>query len=168
MARPKKSVELKILEGTYRADRDSTAKVISDTIKKTEIILDKKNIPCPKTIQDEYVKKYWKKLTRSLLSIHVLSGADIPQLEMLCIILQRIRKIQEELESIDYKESEDIETLEKRYLRFVAKFDSLGAKYYISPQARSKLTLDDLAIVKTAQDIQKKQDGISNILAMRK
>lgn len=166
MGRIKKPVELKELEGTYRADRDGERKAVQLTIKKTSLLYNKKNIPCPVTITDEYVRKYWKNLTKALLSIHVLSGADIPQLEMMCKILERIRKLQTQLDTVE----EDIETeeiLERRYLKLVEKFDSLAQKYYVSPQARSKLTLDELNVVKTGQEVAKGADVMTNLLGSR-
>lgn len=166
MGRIKKPVELKELEGTYRADRDGERKAVQLTIKKTSLLYNKKNIPCPVTITDEYVRKYWKNLTKALLSIHVLSGADIPQLEMMCKILERIRKLQTQLDTVE----EDIELeeiLERRYLKLVEKFDSLAQKYYVSPQARSKLTLDELNVVKTGQEVAKSADVMTNLLGSR-
>ena len=47
-------------------------------------------------------------------------------------------------------------------------FDRLAQKYYISPAARAKLTLDELNVVKTGQEIAKGADGVSAVLAMRK
>lgn len=166
MGRIKKPVELKELEGTYRADRDGERKAVQLTIKKTSLLYTKKNIPCPANITDEYVRKYWKNLTKALLSIHVLSGADIPQLEMMCKILERIRKLQTQLDTIE-DDLEQEEILERRYLKLVEKFDSLAQKYYVSPQARSKLTLDELNVVKTGQEVAKSADVMTNLLGSR-
>lgn len=168
MGRVKKPVELKELEGTYRADRDGERKAVQLTIKKTSLLYNKKTLPCPDTIRDEYVRKYWKNLTKALLSIHVLSGADIPQLEMMCKILERVRKLQTQLDQTDDDtELETEEILERRYLKLVEKFDALAQKYYVSPQARSKLTLDELNVVKTGQDIAKSADVMTNLLGSR-
>jgi hypothetical protein len=46
-------------------------------------------------------------------------------------------------------------------------FNDLAAKYYISPSARSKLTLDLLNIQKTSQEIEKNASGVDKLLALR-
>lgn len=168
MGRPRKPVELKKLEGTFRKDRDGERDNVQLTLNKTTMLLQKKSLPCPRSITDDYVIKYWRDLTKALLSIHVLSGADLPQIEMMCKILERIRKVQRDLDTLDSDDLETEEILEKRYLNLVTRFDALASKYYVSPQARSKLTLDELNVVKTGQDIAKGADAISALLGGRK
>jgi phage terminase small subunit len=168
MGRPRKPVELKKLEGTFRKDRDGERDNVQLTLNKTTMLLHKKSLPCPRSITDDYVIKYWRDLTKALLSIHVLSGADLPQIEMMCKILERIRKVQRDLDTLDSDDLETEEILEKRYLNLVTRFDVLASKYYVSPQARSKLTLDELNVVKTGQDIAKGADAISALLGGRK
>lgn len=165
--RPRKPVELKKLEGTYRADRDKAADEVQSAVRKTAVILDRKSVPCPQSIKDDYVRRYWRNLTRGLLEIHVLSGADIPQLEMMMKILERARSLQRRLDSGELDEDEE-EAVERRYLKAADAFDRLAQKYYVSPQARAKLTLDELNAVKTGQEIAKNADGVSAVLAMRK
>ncbi len=165
--RPRKPVELKKLEGTFRADRDAGAEAVQCAVRRTAVILDRKSVPCPASIKDEYVRRYWRSLTRGLLSIHVLSGADIPQLEMMMKILERARSLQKRLDA-ELLDDDEEEALEKRYLKAVESFDRLAQKYYVSPQARAKLTLDELNVVKTGQEIAKGADGVSAVLAMRK
>ncbi len=165
--RPRKPVELKKLEGTYRADRDREADAVQCAVRKTAVILDRKTVPCPKSISDDYVKRYWRNLTKGLLEIHALSGADIPQLEMMMKILERARILQRRLESGELDEEQE-EAAERRYLKAVDAFDRIASKYYVSPAARAKLTLDELNVVKTGQEIQKGAGGVSAVLAMRK
>lgn len=168
MPMPRKPVELKKLEGTYRKDRDGERDNVQLALSKSSMLLHKKSVPCPPSLKDEYVIKYWRDLTKALLSIHVLSGADLPQIEMMCKILERIRKAQRELDTLDSDDTETEEALEKRYLNMVTRFDALAQKYYVSPQARSKLTLDELNVVKTGQEVAKGADAISALLGSRK
>lgn len=168
MARPKKPVALKKLEGTYRKDRDADREKVEKTLARNENILfpDDVRISCPSTIKTTYVRSYWKKLTKMLISLNVLSPADIPQLEQLCIVLEKLREVQKlfiEVSPID----ENFEILQKHFISLSNKFDTLGSKYYISPQARTKLTLDNLNCIKTEQDIKKNDNAINSLLSSR-
>lgn len=167
MGRPRKPVELKKYEGTYRKDRDAAAEVQQKKIKETALILDATSVSCPKTITDKYCKAYWKKLTQGLLSIGVLSAADIPQIEQLCVCLQKLREVQQVfLETSPF--DKDYDDIQKRWIALSNKFDLLGAKYYISPAARSKLKLEDLNIQKAEQDLSKNQNAIEKLLSVKR
>lgn len=169
MARPRKPVELKKIEGTYRKDRDAEREKTDLLIQKRADVIfsEDTKVSCPKTIKTKYVKSYWKKLTSMLISIRVLSAADIPQLEQLCIVLEKLREIQEVwIKTTPFDEEYDL--IEKRFITLSNKFDILGSKYFISPQARTKLTLDNLTAVKTEQDIKKNENAIDSLLNSRK
>ncbi len=168
MARPKKPIELKKLEGTYRKDRDENSEKVQDVlVQNTKIIFSPDvKVTCPKTIQTKYVRSYWKKLTSMLIGLKVLSPSDIPQLEQLCIVLEKLREVQELWMKISPLD-ESYERVQKMYINLSNKFDVLGSKYYISPQARAKLTLDVLNVTKTKQDIEKNDNAINNLLSHR-
>lgn len=166
--RPRKPTSLKKLEGTYRKDRDDEKNKIEVSLAQDRNIIFGKEIKitCPKTITSKYIRAYWKKLTSMLISLQVLSPADIPQLEQLCIILEKLIEVQNVwINTTPFDEK--YETIQKLYLNLSNKFDSLGSKYYISPQARAKLTLDILNCKKTEQDIKKNDNAINNILNNR-
>lgn len=166
--RPPKPIEQKRLEGTYRQDRDSGRQAAQEVITAMPSVLFEADVKvsCPKTIRTKYVKAYWRKLTAMLNSLRVLSPADLPQIETLCLVLERMREVQvawAELTPLD----DEYDAMQKRYLSLSNKFDTLAAKYYISPEARTKLKLDELTAVKAAQDVAKGQSAIEAILGER-
>lgn len=161
----KKPVALKKMQGTYRKDRDS--KKADPVIAQTQIILDVEKVKVPKTITSPEVRKYYKQLTQGLLAIGVLSGADLPQIEQLCLILQKLKEVQEQFIAASVFDA-DFDIIEKRYLKLVEKFDFLASKYYVSPVARSKIRLDDLNIREKELTVQEKEtNAISKILLER-
>jgi phage terminase small subunit len=166
--RPRKPTELKKLEGTYRKDRDIPAEKAESVIQKSQILFpEEKRISCPKTIKTKFVRSYWKKLTSMLIQLKVLSYADIPQLEQLCIILEKLREVQETFSLLSPLD-ENFEHMQKLFINLSNKFDQLGSKYYISPQARTKLILDNLTATKTQQEIQKNDNAIERLIQLRK
>lgn len=163
--RPRKPTEQKKLEGTYRKDRDVSA----DTrIAETSVIVPEgTRIPVPKTITTKFCRKYFKEVVKNLEVMHVLSRADLPQIENLCITLEKLREVQEIFAQTSPFD-EEFDLIEKRFTRLSQKFDLLASKYYISPAARTQLKLQDLNLVKTAQEIKKNESAVSNLLAARK
>lgn len=166
MARPRLPTELKKLKGTINTTREKREPGIDTVIKNTPMIINATSVSCPKTITDKYCRSYWKKLTNGLLSLGVLSAADIPQIEQLCICLQKLREVQELFASISVTD-DNFDLIEKRWLSLSNKFDTLGAKYYVSPVARAKIKLDDLNIRKTEQEIAKNDNAIDALLSNR-
>lgn len=163
MANIKKSVELKKFQGTFRKDRDSESEKVSSVLQKTSVILEAQSVSCPKTITDKYCRKYWKLLTKNLLSIKVLSGADIPQLEMMFVYLQKLRQVETYfLEADPCDEAFDL--MQARYEKLEKRFNTLAAKYYISPADRARLKIDELTAVKAQQDIVKNQSAIGRLM----
>lgn len=168
--RPRKPVELKKLEGTYRADRDreqeQTQQIITSA--PSVILPEGSKISVPKTIKSKYVKAYWRKLTASLIQLRVLSPNDIPQLEILCLTLEKLREAEQRFSEVELGDMETYEFLLKAVTKLTSQFNELAKNYYISPTARIKLRLDDLNLVKTAQEIQKNETAIGSLLAQRK
>lgn len=168
MGRPPKPIAQKVLEGTYREDRDGERAAAERAIvKKAAVIFpDGSKVSCPKTIKTKYVKAYWRHLTAMLQELHVLSPADLPQIETLCITLEKMRAVQvawEELTPFD----DAFDIMQKRYLALSNKFDSIASKYYISPQARTRLKIEELTAVKAQIDVAKEQSAIGQILGGR-
>lgn len=158
-----------MLEGTYRVDRDSKDGGTQIALRQSHFLLERKTLPCPKSITDEYVKKAWRILAKRELSVHRLADIDIPHMEQMFLVLQRARKVYSELLEADADDDgERAERLEKRWQNLVDKYSNMAKSYDITPAARAKLTLDELGAVKAAQDIQKGADGISAVLQMRK
>lgn len=124
-------------------------------------------LPCPKSIKERYVRNYWKTLTGALIALGVIGPIDLPEVEALCVTLQKLREVQKTFIELDPFD-EDFDLWEKRYIRLQTKFSELGAKYYVSPVARSKIRLDDLNIQKTQQELQKNETALSRLLENRK
>lgn len=166
--RPPKPIELKKIEGTFRLDRDAEREKASKVIAKADNVIFEKGIrvSAPKSLTTKYVRSFWKKLTSMLINLRVLSSADIPQLEQLCIVLEKLREVQEVWATITPLD-ESYDRIQKLYISLSNKFDALSSKYYISPQARAKLTLDHLAIAKGEQDLEKNANAIGNLLNHR-
>lgn len=167
--RPRKPVEQKQLEGTYRKDRDAKEESTQIALRQSHFLLERKSLPCPPAVTDEYVKKAWRTLAKRELSVHRLADIDVPHMEQMFLVLQRARKVyQDLLEAEADDDDERAEKLERRWLSLTDKFSSMAKSYDITPAARAKLTLDELGAVKAAQDIQKGADGITAVLGMRK
>ncbi len=171
MGRPRLPSELKALKGTLNVTREKR-NPSADTVIATKpdaIFPEGTKIACPKAIKTKYVRAYWKKLTAMLVTIRVLSPSDIPQLEQLCLILEKLREVQSLFSDLDPLEDfEAFANVQKVYIALSNKFDQLGSKYYISPAARTKLTLDELNVIKTGQEIQKNESAISALIGARK
>lgn len=171
--RPRKPVALKKFEGTYRKDRDSGKEISERQIKSVPgvIVPPDSKISCPKTIQTKYVRSYWKRLTNNLISMQVLSYNDLPQLENMMLILEKLREAQEQFSLCSFSDVAALANYDiclKIVSKLTQMFNDLAAKYYISPSARSKLTLDLLNIQKTSQEIEKNATGVDKLLALRK
>lgn len=158
--------ELKALRGTLNTTREKANPAADTTLKETSLILKASSVNCPKSITDKYCRQFWKKLTSGLLSIGVLSAADIPQIEQLCVCLQKLREVTQVYIGTSPFD-EDFDEIQKRWIALSNKFDQLGSKYYISPVARSKIRLDDLNIKKAEQEITKNESVIQQLLGSR-
>lgn len=170
---PRLPTELKKFRGTLNTTREKKNPSADKAIAKLPgvIIPKDERLSTPKTLKSSYVRKYWKSLTNNLIQMQVLSYADIPQLENMMIILEKLRSTQEEFANC--KLSNEIEIVKfdmilKLVNKLTTMFNDLASKYYVSPAARSKLTLDMLNIQKTEQEITKNKSAIDELIAKRK
>jgi phage terminase small subunit len=153
--KPKKSIELKKLEGTYRKDRDanSVEPIIANYL---EIPL---SILPPENITDKLCREHYTHHVSLLANLKILTYSDLPEINLMYETLQEYRKIYSKLHEIDIeKDFEHYEALSKLVIKFSKRFSELAVKYCISPVARSRLTLDMLQIKKEA-DTQKTITG---------
>ena len=169
MARPRLSAELKAFKGTLNTTRERRrAADGANPLPPAAIFPECTKIPCPKTIRSKYARAYWKRLTATLVAIRVLSPADLPQIEQLCLVLEKLREVQALFSQLDpLEEMTAFERAQKLYIALSNKFDQLGSKYYISPTARTRLALDELSVIKTGQEIQKNDSAITALLESR-
>ena len=167
MPNHKVPLELKKLRGTVNTTREKNAEHIEKKLSAVPacIFQPGDKVPTPKSLTDAYTRKFFKKLTVALISIGVLSPVDLPHVEFLCITLQQLRAITEQLQKISpFDESFDLWL--RRYNILLERFDRLGAKFYLTPGDRSKLHLEDLQIQEKQQNLEK-QTTIDLLLANR-
>lgn len=152
-----KSKALKKQQGTYRKSRDKNSveeyiNKISPAIKDTKI----ENV-------SKEVSEYFKKHINILLQLGILQEIDLPQLKLLYKVLDDIIELEKRIEN---------ETDANCYLkllqikaRLITTYNDLAKLYFISPFARSKATLDSLAI---QQMKQKTEQSAVNTLINKK
>lgn len=163
--RPRKPTALKKKQGTYRKDRDKNTSDVQ--IATTSMIIHDASFSVPKSITTEKAKQYYLNLVNGLQEMGVLSGADLPQIEQLCLYLQKLDLAAEQFNNASVFD-EDFDAIEQRYSRLVNQFDKLAQKYYISPVARSKIRLDELTIKdKELSVAEKEKSAVSKLLAAR-
>ena len=76
MSNPRKPKAQKIIEGTFRKDREPTP--IPDNVEHI------KKIPRPPEYLTATAKAYWKKISKILIDRNVLTDGDLMGLEILC------------------------------------------------------------------------------------
>ena len=170
MPRPKKPTELKKLEGTYRADRERKNPSTDVVINKVDGVIFQEDVKiiCPKSLKTKYVRKFYKTLTSNLIALKVLSAQDLPEIEHMCIVLEKLRDIDTKLIECDFIEDPiNYDRLIKTQSILNKQFESIAGKYFISPVARQKMVLDNFNIQKTAQEIKKEDSAISSLLESR-
>jgi phage terminase small subunit len=168
MARPRKPVGLKKIQGTLNVTRDREAMESAKLLEKARIILPPgSRLPVPGTITDPVCRKFWRQEIDNLLEMQVLSRVDLHQLEAMCVTLQKLREI-EALFLETEPDSADYDTIEKRFERLGKRFDELAAKFYVSPAARTQLNLTDLQLMKAARELEKETSPVDQVLGLRK
>lgn len=168
--RPKKPTELKILQGTYRSDRDSGEKQSADVVlaKTSVIVPEDEKIKIPKTIKTKDGRKFYKQVVDNLKVMHVLSRVDLSQIETLARYLERIHETDAMIQTIPIEDVEKLSKYSSIYNNLTTRFDNLAAKYYISPASRVQLKLSELNLIRTSQEVEKNQSAISNLLSNRR
>ena len=96
----------------------------------------------------------------------MLSPVDLAQVERLCVYKEEEDRLLAALQATE-PASDGYAAALAAYLKVAKAYDELAAKYYISPQARSRLALDALNVTKAAQEVRQADDGIGRLLAKR-
>ena len=149
MSRNKLSTAEKKLKGTFRKDRASEQDKNEQIIATTNFV-EGTQLEVPAELTDDFVKSYYKFHTQQLIKLHILSPADIQELNQLYITLQQLRKIQKEINETSINDLDKYERLTKLSIKLGNRFSDLAKKYYISPVARTRLQLDN-ELLKTKQ-----------------
>jgi phage terminase small subunit len=136
----RKPREQKLLEGTYRKDRDNGGEEVLQRHLETPA-----TINVPKTLTDSEVAAVYVHHCEFLSRIKMLNVSDLPELEMLFNLLQTYRKVNARLATMDVTD-EQYDAVLNRVLKLSQHFGKLASRYCISPASRSRM-LSDLARV---------------------
>ena len=164
---PQKTIAQKRLEGTYRADRDGEREKAELAIASVGAFFPPgTELKPPKSLRTRAGRKEWREVTGQCIKLGMLSPVDLAQVERLCLYSEELARLAPLLQDADPQEDE-YSRLQQLYLKAAKAYDELAGKYYISPQARSRLALDALNVTKAAQDVRAADDGIGQLLARR-
>ena len=162
-----KSIEQKKLEGTYRACVDAPREEAEALVASVGVFYPAgTRLRAPKTIRTSAGRKHWREVTRNCMRLGMLSPVDLPQVERLCLYYEKLEEIASLFLAARPTE-EEYKPLLDSLLKLAKAYDALADKYYVSPQARSRLALDALNVTKAAQDVRAADDGIGQLLARR-
>lgn len=147
--RPRKPTAQLKLSGTYREDRHG---------KNVDVQLENfLSVPVellpPKTITDSYCQEHYKYHTNLLIKLKILTASDLPELEMLYLTLQQYRSVQQTLATVDMIADDKVYiSLTKTALRLSNYFSRIAWKYYISPEARMRIQIEQLNLTKAKHE----------------
>ena len=162
-----KPIAQKRLEGTYRecvdGDRARAEALVASV---GSFFPPGTELRPPKSLATRKGRAHWREAARHNVALGMLSPVDLPQLERMCLLYEETERLRPLVQAAD-PEGEEYGGLLSAYLKAAKAYDELAAKYYISPQARSRLALDALNVTKAAQDVRAADDGIGQLLARR-
>ena len=162
-----KPIAQKKLEGTYRECVDGEREKAELAVASVGAFYPRGTaLRCPKSIQTKAGRKHWREVTRHNIELGMLSPVDLAQVERLCVYKEEEARLLAALQAME-PSSDGYAAALAAYLKVAKAYDELAAKYYISPQARSRLALDALNVTKAAQEVRQADDGIGRLLAKR-
>ena len=159
MANPRKPRELKVLQGTFRKDRNPVNEPRVNPPPKDKM-------GCPSTL-NKWGKKFWKDHIDTLTNSKILTAADLPSFEMLCQAWGAFKQAEydighdevtgEKRTMVQYREAREysrrkmpemIELGENRTL-----FSQLSQQFGMTPVARNRIDIP----------VQKEEDTITKM-----
>ena len=162
-----KSIAQKKADGTYNVTRDGEREKAELAIASVGAFFPPgTELKPPKSLRTRAGRREWREVTGQCIKLGMLSPVDLPQVERLCLYSEELARLAPLLQEADPQEDE-YSRLQQLYLKAAKAYDELAGKYYISPQARSRLALDALNVTKAAQDVRAADDGIGQLLARR-
>lgn len=149
MGRPRKSTEEKRLAGTLRPKREEGYNKSADDYLYTTPIMIPENaeIEIPKNIKSKYARDYFVTVTNNLKSIHILSSADLPEIETMCKYLERLHQVSAKLDTISLDDKENYQFYQKLHDRLSIRFETLAKQFYVTPMARVQLKIGELQAI---------------------
>jgi phage terminase small subunit len=144
MGRLKKPQELKLLENTYREDRDGSPTLL-DTVKAPLL-----SIEAPKSLKTKRVKEAWNITVTPLCRLGLVSEQDLILLETAFIALGTYYKAQTQLEKAWHDEEISVDKINTYNLittRSADTFSKILLRFGCSPSDRARL-ISDCALAK--------------------
>lgn len=145
--RPRKPASVKILQGTFRADRNPVNEPQIDPPPKDKM-------KCPSTL-NRWGKKFWKEHVNLLADSKILTAADLPAFEMLCQAWGAFKEAEYDIHHFeqtgtkrtlaqyrqcrDYNRKNMPEIMEMNENRTL--FGTLSAQFGMTPVARNKIDI---------------------------
>jgi phage terminase small subunit len=130
--RPPKPLALKVLDGTFRADRDastlSSGIAADGTPDKPADLLDQAGL-------------FWDRFVPELVRFGVAKGIDTPQLTSLCVSWGEMERCREAIQALDPR-SKKYFRLQHQHAVWKKAFDVLASKFGMTPVDREKLHID--------------------------
>ena len=161
MARPAKPVEQLKRSGTFRPDRHAKR----ETAEKQLTILPTQKLVIPKDITDKKVRKAYRQHIDFLRTLNMEQSIDQSELDLAYLCLQKAGELRAEFIEKNALD-EDFVPIMNRMLKLYAKYQSIAARYFVSPQSRLKLALDALSAKEKEQNIEK-QTPAGKLLAKK-
>ncbi len=128
--RPRKPTQAKVLEGTYRRDRDGDP---------AAIVADGQPRP-PKPLKGDALK-LWQDLVPGFVAGGLVGERDSAALAGMCEWYARYRRLGDQLDQIDL-DDKDIHALTLRVAIAWDKFCQTAARFGLTPSDRAKLRVD--------------------------
>jgi P27 family predicted phage terminase small subunit len=144
--RPRKPDELKILEGTFRKDRDGDP---SQAVQAT-------GEPAPPPHLKGEALAFWSEVVPGLVATGVAKAADAPALAGMCEWWARYRKLARRLDRMTGKAAKAMPQVVMMLGIAWDKFDRVAARFGLTPSDRAKLRLGDQQ--KTAGVMSRRRD----------
>lgn len=165
---PQKTVAQKKIEGTYRKDRDGEREKAEAAFSQAGAALPPgAKVSVPRSLRTRAGRSFFKRHVETLIGLQVLAAPDLPQVERLWVVYEKLAEIQARMIECDPLDG-DFPALQKSFLSLARYFDGLAKSYFISPAARSRLALDALAVSKAAQEVRAGEDVIGALLSARR
>jgi phage terminase small subunit len=146
MGRPRKPIEAKILDGTYREDRDGPL---------PQAVFE--GVPSPPPDMKGDALKFWKKHVPELVAKGIAKAIDGPQLALMCEWWAKYQRFSRMIEKM---KNEDRRLVQAMTGCAIAsdKFDKIAARFGLTPSDRAKLRVSDQPKKQRAMGRDRNQD----------
>jgi phage terminase small subunit len=138
VGRPRKSTKQKIIEGTYRHDRDDDRADVD-----FPVITNVTAIKAPVSITDKKVRAHFETLVKNLLAVQALTEQDLAALEMAHLSLERANILMKKLISIEklglVGDKDTYGPVMRSYRQAAETYTSIVYRFGVSPVERSKI-----------------------------